>query len=485
MKNKKLKYGSFAVVLTIAVLAVVIIINAVFTAFVSKKSLYIDMTNEQLYSVSDAANDIFSQIQNKKIEIIFFTEFDKMNDNEQQKLVYEYSKKLADKYDYVSLRYIDSITNPDEVKPYLSSSVPKILTTDVVITDGNSFRRLSLDRFFTFDSETKAMFAFNAEYRFATAFMQLSYDSLLACFTVGHGETTSSSDMKILFEDAGFEVKDVDLSKEEIPDNARILIINNPIYDFTGAYDEVNEIKKVDSFLDNTGSLMVFSEPGRCSALTNLNEFLTEWGIEFTPAQIKDYDNSISSDGLSIVADYPTEGSGSGFSDDLRELENPPKTIVQNASPINILWGQHNSINVSPVLLSKDSARAYSISDNSVVLSGSMNLMTLSVKETVSENNEKSYKYVLACGTPNFTNEKYLNGNTYANSDIIFQVMRAFGKDYGKDVVPIDLDFKVFDDRSLDITLSEANTVTVLLSVLMPVIVLGIGVAVWARRRHL
>ena len=481
MKNKRLKYGSFAVALTVAVLAVVIIINALFSSFVAKKSLYLDLTKEQLYSVSNEADAIYSGLGAKPIEIIFFTEFDKMEENNQQKLVYEYAKKLADKYDFITLRYIDSIEHPDEVKPFLSSSVPKVLTTDVVISNGEAFRRYSLEKFFTYDSETKKLFAYNAEYRFATAFMQLTYENMLACFTVGHGETTTSSPLKTLFEEAGFTVTDIDLTSGEIPTDARILIINNPVYDFTGAYDSVNEIKKIDSFLDNMGNLMVFSEPGRCGNLTNLNEFLSEWGIAFNSSQVKDYKNSISSDGLSVVAKYTQEGNGSGLNEDIRKLENPPKAIFKNAAPITILWDQHNSVSVSPVLETNETATAYSTSNGSETDSGNMNLMTLSMKTTVSDNNEKYYNYVLACSTPEFANEQFLNGNTYSNRDIIYAAMRAFGKE----VVPVNLNFKVFDDQNLDITLSEANTTTVLLTVLMPAIVLGIGTFVWARRRHL
>lgn len=480
-KNKKLKYGSFAVAMTVVVLAAIIIVNALFTAISKNKSLYLDMTEKQLYTVSDAANAIFSSINSKNIEIIFFTEFDKMQENEYQKLVYEYAKKLEDNYPYISIKYIDSIENPEEVAPYLSSSVPKVYTTDVVITNGDAYRCYNIEKFFTFDSETKSLFAFNAEYRFATAIMQLTYDNMLACFTTGHGESTASSAMKTLFEDAGFEVRDIDLTKEDIPSETRVVIINDPVYDFTGAYDEVNEIAKVDSFLDSLGNLMVFSSPAKSQKLINLNEYLSEWGIKFSPSEIKDYQNSISSDGLSVVAQYTEEGSASSLTKDLRELDNPPKTIAKNTSPIEILWEQHNSIEVSPLIQSSPDASAHSLENDSVISAGEMPIMTVSMQSTIAENNERYYNYVLACGTSEFTSETYLNGNTYGNSDIIYAAMRAFGKE----VVPVDLDFKVFDDTSLDITLVEANSWTVVLSVILPSVFLISGIIVFVRRRHL
>ena len=481
MNNKKLKYGSFAVAMTVAVLAVVIVINAIFSSVAEKKNLYLDMTKEQIYSISDEADAIFSSLSNKPIEIIFFTEPDIMLSYQYQKMIYDYALKLEDTYDYITVKYIDSIENPEAVEPYLSSSIPQVYTTDVVITNGAAFRCYNMEKFYTFDSQTNTVFAFNAEYRFATAMMQLSYDSMLACFTVGHGESTSSSEMHTLFTEAGFEVRDIDLSKENIPEETRVLIINSPVYDFSGAYDEVNEIDKIDRYLDNMGNLMVFSDPSASTNLPNLNEYLTEWGIAYTPAHIEDKDHCIDVYGQSLIARYTAEGDGASLNKPLRELENAPKTIASNAMPIDILWTQHNGIGVSSILETYESAKAYSIEDNSVVKEGSMPLMTVSMKTTIGENNEKYYNYVLCAGTKSFADEKYLNGSTYGNSDIIYAAMRAFGKE----LVPVDLDFKVFDDLTLDVTLKQANGWTVTLTLLFPAIILITGAVVLIRRKRL
>ncbi len=479
--NKKLKYGSFAVALTVAVLAVVIIINALFTGVAQKKSLYLDMTKEQIYTISPEADAIYSSLSNKPIDIIFFTEPDIMLSYEYQKMIYEYALKLEDKYDYITVKYINSVENPEALEPYLSSTIPQVYTTDVVITNGAAFRCYNMEKFYTFDSETEEVFAFNAEYRFATAMMQLSYDKMLACFTVGHGETTSSSRMYTLFEEAGFEIRDIDLSKENIPEETRVLIINSPIYDFAGAYDEVNEIDKVDRYLDAMGNLMVFTDPSATTDLPNLNEYLTEWGISFTPAHIEDKENCIDTYGRSVIAQYTAEGDGASLNKPLRELVNPPKTIAANAMPIEILWTQHNGISVSSILDTYDTATAYSIADSSVVKEGSMPLMTVSMKTTVGDNNEKYYNYVLCAGTKSFAEERYLNGSTYGNGDIIYAAMRAFGKE----MVPVDLDFKVFDDLSLDMELTQANTWTVVLTALFPAVILIAGAVILIRRRHL
>ncbi|MBR6514671.1 MAG: GldG family protein [Clostridia bacterium] len=484
MKNKKLKYGSFAVGMTVAVLVVLILANGLLSAVAQRKNLYLDMTTEQIYSISDEADAIFSSLSQKPIEIIFFTEPDVMLGKEEQKMVYEYALKLQDRYDYITVKYIDSIENPELVEPYLSSEKPRVLTTEVVITNGSAFRCFALSKFFTKDSQTETYFAFDAEFRFASALMQLSYDSMLACFTVNHGEAASSDRMRDMFADAGFEVRDIDIMTEDIPEDTRVLIINSPTRDFAGADDDVNEIKKIDTYLDNMGNLMVFTDPSATTNLPNLNEFLTEWGIAFTPAQIEDKDNCIGDKaGLAVVAQYTAEGDGASLNKLLREEENPPKTVVANAMPVEILWTQHNGISVSPILETYETATAYSIADNkTVVTEGVMPLMTVSMKKTPGEDNgETYYNYVLCAGTKSFTDEKYLRGSTYGNGDIIYAAMRAFGKE----MVPVDLDFKVFDDQTLTVELTEANVWTVTLTALMPSVVAVVGAVVLIRRKYL
>ena len=481
MKNKKLKYGSFAVALTVTVLAVIIIINAIFSAVVQSKSLYMDMTKEKLYTISPEADAVYSNISNKNIDIIFFTEPDVMLGYEYQKLIYEYALKLEDKYDFITVKYIDSVENPEAVKPYLSSTIPQVYTTDVIVTNGDAFIRHSMDSFYTFDEQTEEVFGFNVEHKFATTFMQLAYEKMLACFTVGHNESTASSQMYSLFEEAGYEIKEIDLKTEDIPEEASVLIINDPQWDFTGAYDEVNEIAKIDSFLDRMGDMMVFCDPTTAANLPNLNEYLTEWGISFVPAHIEDKDHAIDTAGQSVIAEYTADGIGKTLNQSLREAENPPKTILSNAMPIEILWDQHNSISVGSILETSDTATAYSLTDNSVVKEGNMAVMTISMFTSREEFYDDGHAYVLAAGTKAFADKTYLNGNTYGNSDIIYAAMRAFGKE----MVPVDLDMKVFDDQALDISLKQANAWTVVLVALLPTVVLTVGAVVLIRRRHL
>ena len=86
---------------------------------------------------------------------------------------------------------------------------------------------------------------------------------------------------------------------------------------------------------------------------------------------------------------------------------------------------------------------------------------------------------MFAVGSPFFAEDMFLTP-TYANSDILYTMMIAMGKEQ----VPIDLDFKVFEDNSLDITTAQASTWTWTLTLVVPVCVFVLGIVVFIRRKH-
>ena len=53
-KDKRFRYGSVSVVFTAVLVALIIVVNAVFSLIANNFHLYVDMTSVQLYSLSDS-----------------------------------------------------------------------------------------------------------------------------------------------------------------------------------------------------------------------------------------------------------------------------------------------------------------------------------------------------------------------------------------------------------------------------------------------
>ncbi|MBE6637209.1 MAG: hypothetical protein E7618_05340 [Ruminococcaceae bacterium] len=487
-KHRRLKYGALAVALTAAVVALIVIVNAVFTALASKFLWFADMSREKLYTISQESIDLLDDYRETNefhISIVFCSLEDQVKENYYSNLVLNLAKQYAEEFDFVSVEYVDIINHPEQVDKYLSTSLSRPKTTSVIITDGSESRIFTIDSFYTFDSETGDLFAFNGEYKITAAILQMCGDDPLAYFVTGHGEDIDGSVMWTLFEDAGFRVQKIDLSKETPDSTAMVMVINNPKYDYLGADDSVNEIGKIEYFLAEQGALMVFMDAGS-GAMPELDEFLALWGISFEEMLIRDYDNSLSVDGTELVAEYTTEGTGASLTSTIRELQSIPKTIVNQAKPITLLYEEKtfgSSLRSTSVVLQTSSdktASATPIDQDGEAQNGIFNLMTVTVNNRYIDN-EAHRSYVLAAGTSSFAEDKYIGSRSYGNRDIIFNAM----KNFGKETVPLDLDFKVFVDQGLDVTKGEANRLTLLCTVFLPVVVAAIGIVVYTRRRYL
>ena len=488
-RKRRMQYGSAAIVFTAVVVALIIAANAIFSSLCYNLQWYADMTSEKMYGITDSSRELLSDLTTDdiNIKIIFCQDPDELESSYYTRLTHQLAMSYDKAFDFVEVEYIDIITNPTAVNKYKTTAASTIKTTNVIIASDTDYRVFTAEAFYTFSSDDNSVFAFNGEYKITTAILQLAYDNPIAYFTTGHGETTESSELAQLFTDAGYTVKTIDLTKEDIDPEAQVIVINGPRYDFMGFKDEVNEIEKIANFLDNYGNLMVFMDPNAMGTqdFPELNEFLEEWGITFGQSVLKDPYDSISTDGFSLVATYVDDGMASSLTESMRDLETTPKAIVRYAMPVGLLYDQksidQSTRTTASILTSSATTNSYSFENqDEVETTGVFNLMTIT-QDLIYIDNETYTSYVLACGTTEFTSSDYLQSNAYGNADIIFAVMKAMGREK----VPIDIDFRVFEDNTLDITSSEANTWTVVFTALLPCIVLALGITVYVHRKHL
>ncbi|MBQ7333937.1 MAG: Gldg family protein [Clostridia bacterium] len=490
-RTKSFRYGSTATAFTAAFIAVVVVFNIIFTALANRYMWYIDMTNEEVFTLSEATKELLSDVD-EEINIYFASEPDVLMQGDTSmysRFVYNTALQLETEFDNIHVICKDIVKNRSFFERFRTNTATQIYTTSVIVESGEEVQVYALQSFFTTEPEDGTVWAYSGERKFVSAILQLTSAELpIVYFTSEHGESIGDSAAELfhLFTENGFDVRTINLAKEEIDEDARIVIINNPRFDFIGseADDESsNEIRKLDRFLDKFGCLMVFADPDHADRLNNLSEFLEEWGVGFTPdTVIRDTEHSISTDGLSVVAKYDTTTLGSSIYKDLtRNLDTLPKTISRYSMPLQILWEEGGSVSgsrdVSTILTTYDTAET--IYDGAVTEEGSFHLLTLS-RESRIINNEEYYSFVVVSGSSAFADSKYLLSNAYANSDILTSTMKATGREK----VLADIDFKVFDDTTLDITTAQANDWTVAMTVVLPVIAAVTGLVIWVRRKH-
>lgn len=496
MYNKKpasrgLKLGAASLTFTVLFVAAVIIFNAVFGVLASSMLWYVDMTGDSVFTLSDEAKEVLSDVTDE-VNIYFAQEADKLMSGEDSsqymKYIYNTALQLQKEFPNVNVECVDVVKHPAFFEYYYNTAATEILSTSVIIASGSEFRLQAADSFFVWDEEYSYIWGYNGEAKFAAAILQVTAAEMpIVYFTTGHGEKTSEqcSALWNLYETAGFEVRSIDLTKEDIDPDGRVLIINDPLYDFAGIEggEDGNEIDKIDAFLDRHGCLTVFADSHKSASLKNLSELLGEWGIAFRSGEtVNDTLDSVNKEGTAVVAKYETEDTmGRSLYRDIADLASPPKTIFKDAMPLDILFEKDDklmgSIITSPVLYSGDSSET--VKNGETVSEGAQPLMVLSREEGIKDN-DYIYTYVLVCGSPEFVSDEYIQSNSYANSDILVNTVRLVGREK----IVADIDPKVLDETALDITNAQANGWSIAMIIAIPAVVAVVGIYICIRRRR-
>lgn len=484
--DKKRKFNIIGTAVTALLLAAAVLINITVYVLADKFRWYIDMTDGQVYSLCDTSKEILSDVKDE-VNIYFAVESDKVYEaSPNLYYVYQTAREMEADFDNIHVKCVDIIKNPAFFKGYHTTAAQDIYTTSVIVESGTEFRLYTVDSFFVTNEDGK-IWAYEGEYKLVTAVLTVTAAEMpVVAFTASHGEKTGDKAKALvsLFSDGGFEVVDVDLSREELPEDVRIVVVNDPVYDFTGIEGgDADEIKKLDAFMDTFGTLMVFSSPENAGNLTNLSEFLSEWGIAFTPdTYIKDTSHSLSVDGKKVLADYTSDSMGASLYLDIANMENAPKTVMGNVMPLKVLYEEDDQLDgskqTSPVLTAYDTAKA--VSAEGETDAGGVPLLTVT-RETKLIDNEYYYSYVLVGGSADFLSDSYINSTSFANRDIVYNTMKTTGIKR----IPADIEPKVLDDTEMTVSTAQANRWTVALTVCMPAVFALAGVVVYIRRKNL
>lgn len=456
-----------------------------------------------------------------KVKIIFCDEEDAIKNSSSLSYVYGTAKDLAEAFpNIISLEFIDIVTNPSAVQKYKKTTNAKIYPNNVIIESGSEYASL-LDRtFFTFrDASANDPWAYSGEKKFASTILSLlQAESPIACLTINHGERYSDLALPQLLDDAGYEVQFINLAVEEIPANCRLLVVYNPTSDFLvrDGVSDISEIEKINKYLDQLNSMLVFMSPDS-PVLPNFEEYLEEWGVVYNrtydeitgqalPHMIKDSSQSLTSDGMTIVGNYTTQGLGASIHKDMRSVASPasvifknsmsisyPKTydtltaVDENDETINYRYGYYYSNGVSRSIYD-----IFVSSPNAVALAGGQRvaaanslepfkLMTITSESQMISNETSDYSYVIACASTAFASADMLDSASYGNSEVLISALRSVARE----TIVVDFRPKPFDTTQISsLTTAQANQYTVVLSVVPPAVVLGLGIYIVVRRKY-
>ncbi len=563
-KSTRAKSGKRITLVTAHVTVLVIIFGLVFTLLADAGLWYVDMSEVRyadgestMYTLSESCEALISTEvipmiktvnENRavrgeepiKVNIIFCSDKDIIEGDEKMRYISITARSLEKKFsEYVDVRYENIRQNPSSVQKFKTTSASTIYENDVIVEFGSEYLVHSSSSFYYQDDGKDYAWAYNGEQKLSAMILALTRaESPICAITTNHGESLFDADGKVreeystfikLIGGAGYDIVYLDLEKDEIPENCRMMITFDPQSDFKayGSLGEngVSEIDKLDRYLEGSNAFFYI-----CSRETpqhkNLEEYLSEWGIAVARADngagerenyaVRDTQNCTDvGRGDIVVGKYGEEGVSDGLTYDLQRQSYPPMVIfgkptaikpsasyVKNFVPADVENGvdayayysyYHNGVSrmITNVFSSYDTASAYVGGEIYEIAADEdlFGLMTVTKESRIKQ--ESSYtsidrsSYVLSLASTDFLSNDALDSAAYGNTDVILSALRRTGGE----AVPANINLKAFYVYDIDgaannpIFTSQATTWLICLTVIPAMITLCVGSVIVIRRR--
>ncbi len=469
------------------------------------------------------------------INIKFCMERDKVYELDKLRMIQYSALALQKEFpEHVKVSYLNIEQNPSAVQQYKATSSSRIYPHQVIFEFGTEYRVRSYDFFFLKSDESATdHWAYNGEQKITSLLLALTRAiSPIAGFITNHGESLDRcTAFRALVERSGYTVIDIDLSKDEIPADCRLLISYDPKTDFLGlgnsefaGTDDESEIDKLDAFLDHSYSFMLFIDKDT-PELPVLEEYMEEWGVTVARGELSDgtVDNytirdqvqKLDKDGYTPIADYVTTGTGGSLTSSMQSVAFPAKVVFPNATAIVMAEGYRTTFveadesegtpafsygtyyrnGVSRYFYDVFLGGPHSVAEvggQQYEITTELNrfkFMTLSLESR--NRQETNYlstndpSYVAVFGSTDFASDTILNSASYGNADALSATLRTMGHE----VEPANLEFKAFKKYDVDTNAYLPDTgdmiaTTVILTLLPIAVCILAGVIVSVKRKY-
>lgn len=129
-----------AVALTAAFIAIVVVVNVIFTALSAKFNWYTDLTSAGIYSISDGFKSVLDSLvadtdENTTVNVVLMSEEDRFaSSSTEAGYVYKTLKQVEAYCDKIRVKGINSVREKEEISRYQLTEYDTVYTNDVVLS---------------------------------------------------------------------------------------------------------------------------------------------------------------------------------------------------------------------------------------------------------------------------------------------------------------------------------------------------------------
>jgi hypothetical protein len=480
IKSRKFKYGTLATIFTIVFICAVVIVN-VFAGYMTKRYVWeIDMTKEKLFEISEDTKEVIDDLPMDVMITVLADETTYRDSTQLLSNIYE----IIQRYEAlgngkISVRYLNPNLNPKIFEDYNTLGD---LSANYIIVESSlrntymaptSLYNMKTDQ----ESGIEYYVGLRAEQALTSALIFVTSESVnTAAYITGHGEDYYMDEMDSLLKTMNYDVTDVTLAMEDIPENVSMIIISSPAKDFSS-----DEIDKLDAYFKRGGDAIVALTPQTSEELKNLNMLFEEWGIKYNKEIILDGTMSISMPFNAV----PTIPIVENVTDKLNTKKQ--YAVIPLCMPIDMTGTQTGSHTVKALMTSSQYSYAKSLDNFTKSMEqgeddpvGPFNMNVISEFYTQDKNLNETRSDIFFCSA-GLVSDSVLKQSNFLNKQFMYHVIKYISS-YEDAVVIEDKDFV---STTLNILAWQSRAVFWIIVFALPLAILAVGVVIWARRKHL
>lgn len=495
MQKRKLNLsGPIAIVIALIILIIFVPINLIAAYY---DNVY-DMTPAGKYTLNQKTAELLDSVSDKEIEVYFTSELRYLQQIPEYLPLYHTLTQL-DERDNIKLICFDPNSDPVTSASLDPTGILGISIGDVFVKSGNVIKKVEKDLIFQ-----KEMREYAGEDLIAGAIKICTSGSLpTVYFLTGHGEKSIEDSYKIYADQLrskNYDVKELNLSETpQIPENAKIIYLAGPQSDLTD-----READLLDAYLENGGSASFLLSPCETEGrFLNIEKILDKFGIiidynyvtetlavnklqnreaeqsdNFMRVQYVPTTDDFTEDLTTDIIDLVDRGAYTAGISNARSLAEIPESSFANAA----------NVEISPIIANTPSASDGTYStvsramggDDTTILEAENDLSGIELAFGYYSYNKLTGGKVIAIGSTDMIDADEVapsvNGTgmlTLFSNTWLYTIEDELG--IGNKVSAVD---------SMKFKDSGEATTAIAITVIIPLAVAVIGVAVWLKRRH-
>lgn len=468
--KKKIGTGVFSAGMIVVVCVITVVVNMIVAALPATYTS-IDCSYTQLFALTDDTKDYLQKLDSDITVYVLNSE--KSKDEKIDETLDRYQGLSS----HIKVKYVDPSTSPNFYQDYTDSAPT---TNSLIVVSDSRSKVIDYNDIYDYDTSMdystyqykQTIKGYDAEGQITSAieYVTMDADTLPVVYQVtGHNETTLGSNFQNVISKANANLQSLELFNEEkVPDDASAIIINSPTVDFNEA-----DAQKVIDYLNDGGKAVIIGCYAYNDDLPNFNKILATYNVSFKSGVVAENDGSkYYQNPLYVLptvnaTDYTTDATdGYVFLAGTSAISYPDNT---------------DTVTYTQMLTTSDSS----------VLKKDWKNITTSKAEDGDEsgpfttglaiNDSDSGASVVVFGTPYVVDDSYDNAVSGNNADMFKDVIASMtgNVELASSVIPE----KDYTLSNITINTLSAVVTGLIIMIAIPVVLLIIGIVVWALRR--